>query len=168
MTAVLALERPWWQRAVMRVAATRAGAWGFARLAHRLDRQVLRLTGGGHTLTSLLAGLPIVWLTTTGARSGRTHTVPLVGIVDSARIVLIASNFGQARNPAWYHNLRAQPCATIAARGQSARYHCREAAGEEYNMYWAEALALFPGWANYHARAPRHIPILVFTPDPSF
>jgi deazaflavin-dependent oxidoreductase (nitroreductase family) len=167
MTAVLARERPWWQQAVMHVAATRAGAWGFARLAHHLDRRVLRLTGGGHSLTSLLAGLPIVWLTTTGARSGRAYSVPLVGIVDGARIVLIASNFGQARNPAWYHNLRARPCATIAARGQTARYRCREAAGEEYDAYWAEALALFPGWANYHAWAARHIPVVVCTPEPS-
>jgi deazaflavin-dependent oxidoreductase (nitroreductase family) len=162
----MALERPWWQQAVMHVAATRAGAWGFARLAHHLDRQVLRLTGGGNSLTSLLAGLPVVWLTTTGARSGRPHSVPLVGIAAGERIVLIASNFGQDHNPAWYHNLRARPCGAITVGGHTAQYRCREATDEEYDTYWAVALGLFPGWVKYHQWTARHIPVLVFTPVP--
>jgi deazaflavin-dependent oxidoreductase (nitroreductase family) len=151
----------------MQLAATRVGAWGFARLAHHLDRQVLRLSGGRRTLTSSLAGLPVVWLTTTGARSGRAHTVPLVGIADGERIVLIASNFGQAHNPAWYHNLRARPSATITVQGQTAQYRSREATAGEYDAYWDTALELFPGWAKYHEWATRHIPVLVFTPIPA-
>jgi deazaflavin-dependent oxidoreductase (nitroreductase family) len=93
--------------------------------------------------------------------------VPLAGIADGARIVLIASNFGQARNPAWYYNLRAEPSATITVQGHPARYRCREATTEEYEDYWARALTLFPGWAKYHERATRHIPVLVFTPIPA-
>jgi deazaflavin-dependent oxidoreductase (nitroreductase family) len=167
MTAAMTLGRPWWQQAVMQFASTRAGAWIFARTAHHLDRQILSLSGGRRTLSSSLAGLPVVWLTTTGARSGRAHTVPLAGIADGERIVLIASNFGQAHNPAWYYNLRSDPSATIAVQGQGARYRCREATAEEYDIYWTRALALFPGWAKYHERATRHIPVLVFTPVPA-
>lgn len=163
MIVATASHRPWWHRAVLRVGATHAGASCSARTMHHLDRRVLRLTRGRASLTSLLAGLPIVWLTTTGAKSGRDHTVPLVGIEDGERIVLIASNFGQARNPAWYHNLRACPRAAILVRGRAATYRCREATAEEYEAYWRDAVALFPGWATYHEWAARHIPMMIFT-----
>jgi deazaflavin-dependent oxidoreductase (nitroreductase family) len=167
MALAATIRRPWWHRAALRFGATRAGAWFSARTMHHLDRQMLRLTRGRGTLTSMLSGLPVVWLTTTGARSGREHTVPLCGIVEGEQIVLIASNFGQARNPAWYHNLRALPCATVAVGGRFTRYRCREADAGEYATYWREAVAIFPGWAAYHRRATRHSPMLIFTPLPA-
>jgi deazaflavin-dependent oxidoreductase (nitroreductase family) len=158
--------RPWWRGAALWVGSTHAGAWCSARVMHHLDRRILRLTHGRHSLTGLLAGLPVVWLTTTGAKSGRDRMVPLVGIVDGPRIVLIASNFGQARNPAWYHNLRALPRAAITVRGRTARYECREADTSEYEAYWREAVAVFPGWAAYHRWTMRHVPMVVCLPVP--
>jgi deazaflavin-dependent oxidoreductase (nitroreductase family) len=160
-------SRPWWRRAALWVGSTRAGASCSARAMHHLDRQVLRRTHGRNSLTSLLAGLPVVWLTTTGAKSGCDRTVPLVGIFDGPRVILIASNFGQDHNPAWYHNLRALPRAAITVRGRTTRYHCREADAGEYETYWREAVAIFPGWVAYHRWTTRHIPMLIFTPDPT-
>lgn len=56
-------------------------------------------------------------LTTTGARTGQPRTLPVLGLPDGDRFVVIASNFGQRHNPAWYHNLRAHPQATVTANG---------------------------------------------------
>ncbi len=68
------------QRALRRFAASRPGSWLFARILHRIDRPVYRLTRGRHTFASLVSGLPVVMLTTTGARSGRPRSVPVLGL----------------------------------------------------------------------------------------
>jgi deazaflavin-dependent oxidoreductase (nitroreductase family) len=66
---------------------------------------VYRVSRGRSTFTSWVTGLPIVMLTTTGARSGRQRTLPVLGVPDDGTLVVIASNYGQERNPAWYYNL---------------------------------------------------------------
>jgi F420H(2)-dependent quinone reductase len=101
-------------RRVVRVTA----AWKplslfYARTLHHIDRVVFRLTRGRATFASWVAGLPIMMLSTTGAKSGRRHPCPLVALPVGDRVVVIASNYGQRRNPAWYHNLRANPRATM-------------------------------------------------------
>ena len=101
-------------RVVRRLAATRPGSWFFARTLHHADRVMYRLSRRRTTLAALLSGLPVVMLTTTGARSGRETTVPLLGFEEGDSVVLVASNYGQAHHPAWYHNLRAHPRARIA------------------------------------------------------
>lgn len=152
-------------RAVQRVASTERGARLLARVAHHLDRWALRLSGERASLTSALAGLPIVWLTTTGAKTGQPRRSPLVGLVDGDRVVVIASNFGQTHYPAWYHNLRAHPQAQVTLNGQTRTYTAREATGAEREGYWQQALAVYPGYAAYAQRVGnRHIPVMVLTP----
>jgi deazaflavin-dependent oxidoreductase (nitroreductase family) len=56
-----------------------------------------------------VSGLPVVMLTTTGAKTGRQRTRPVLGIPDGERLILVGSNFGRPHHPAWYHNLRAGP-----------------------------------------------------------
>src|SRR5690348_18374977 len=97
------------QRLFRNAASTPALARAFSRVLYRVDRPVIRLSGGHTSLTSLLTGLPIVELTTTGARTGRPRTMPVVGIPDGDRLVLVASSYGSERHPAWYHNLLAHP-----------------------------------------------------------
>jgi deazaflavin-dependent oxidoreductase (nitroreductase family) len=88
-----------------------------------------------------------------------------VGIEDGERIVLIGSNFGRARHPAWYYNLRANPEATLSVRGQTDRYIAREATEAEREHYWHQAVALYAGYAAYEKRTGgRTIPIMVLTP----
>lgn len=150
---------------VIRISSTRCGAWLFSHTAHRLDRLTIRLSKGRFSLTGILAGLPVVTLTTIGARSGQPRTVPLVGIPEGDKVVLIASNFGRAHHPAWYHNLRVNPQATLAIHGQARTYVAREMTGPERAAYWRKAVDLNLGYAAYEARTRgREIPVMVLTP----
>ena len=153
------------QRGLRRFAASGPGSWLFARLLDRLDRPVYRFTRGRHTFASLVSGLPVVMLTTTGKRSGRPRTVPLLGLPTPRGMAVIASNFGQRQHPAWYHNLRAEPQGELSYGGRSERFRAVEAEGEERDRIWQQGLAIYPGWAQYEVRASnRRIRVLVLEP----
>jgi deazaflavin-dependent oxidoreductase (nitroreductase family) len=155
-------------RTIRRLAAMPASSAILSRSLHHLDRFVLRLTGGRYTAASLLTGLPVVTLTTVGARSGKLRTHPLLGIVDGEDVVLIASNFGRSRHPAWYFNLRANPECTVTVRGETKSYVAREVTGAEREKYWRMAVELYPGYDAYQQRTGgRRIPVLVLTPKRS-
>jgi deazaflavin-dependent oxidoreductase (nitroreductase family) len=153
---------------VQRVAASRPGA-AFFRTTRidAQDRLLHRLTGGRTTVTGVFAAFPTVFVTTTGARSGQPHTVPLIAVTDAAkpgRIALIASNFGQAHDPDWCRNLRASPDATVLARDGSRRYAGEEVAGEAYERWFDLGARVYSGYRPYRIRAGRHIPIFELTP----
>lgn len=153
------------QRAVRRLGASGPGSWLFARVAHRIDAPVFRLTRGRYTFSSLATGLPVVFLTTTGARSGKRRTVPILGFPSAEGLVVIASNFGQERHPAWYHNLRAHPEGEVAVRGRAQRFRAVEAEGERRERIWREGLTIYPGWSTYERRAAnRRIAVFVLEP----
>ncbi|MBA3264665.1 MAG: nitroreductase family deazaflavin-dependent oxidoreductase [Thermoleophilaceae bacterium] len=140
-------------------------SWFYARTLHHTDRTVYRLTKGRATFASWVTGLPIVMLTTTGAKSGRRHTLPLVALPDGDRVVIIASNYGQDRNPAWYYNLRANPTATIVFEGVEREVKARELEGEERERHYARGIEIYPGWTQYRRRAAhRQIPVMELTP----
>src|SRR5512133_409655 len=86
------------------------------RAVPRLDRAFYRATGGRTSLSGLLSGLPVVLLTTTGARTGQPRSVLLLALHDADRIVVTGANWGGARNPAWYYNLLATPEAVTTSR----------------------------------------------------
>lgn len=153
------------QRELRRVAASGPGAWLFARVLHRIDRPVYRLTRGRHTFASLVSGIPVVMLTTTGARSGQQRSVPVLGLPTAEGLAVIASNFGQHRHPGWYHNLRANPEGSVTVDGQSRRFRAVEAEGERRRQIWEEGLRVYPGWAQYERRATNRR-IAVFVLDP--
>jgi len=137
----------------------------FARAAPRIDRPLYRLTRGRHTFASLLSGIPVVLLTTTGARSGRPRTVPVLGLPTADGIAVIASNFGQRRHPGWYYNLRAKPEGTAAVNGRAHRFRAVEAEGERRQRIWDQGLRVYPGWSQYERRAS-HRQIAVFVLEP--
>jgi deazaflavin-dependent oxidoreductase (nitroreductase family) len=149
------------QRGVRRIIATRPAAWALARTIHHLDGAVMRASGGRTTASALFTGLPLITLTTTGAKSGRPRRVPLVGIPDGDRLILIASNWGQVRHPAWYHNVKANPAVTVTVDGQTRPYVAREVIGAARDAAWARAVALYPGYRRYAERAGREIPVIV-------
>jgi deazaflavin-dependent oxidoreductase (nitroreductase family) len=137
-------------------------SWLLARSLDRVDRAVFKITKGRHTYTSLLAGLPIVMLTTTGARTGRQSTAPVVGIPDGEDLAVIASNYGQPRHPAWHHNLIANPVATVSVRGVQKRVRARLSTGQERERLWALGTEMYPAWNVYRRRATkREIAIFV-------
>ena len=153
------------RRTVQRFGASRPGSWFFARVLHHLDRVVYRLTRGRTTLAGVLSGLPVVMLTTTGAKSGRESTVPILGFEEGEAVVVVASNYGQAHHPAWYHNLRAHPRARLAVRGVWREVVVEELESPERERYLAIASEIYPGFPRYEKRAaPRRISVFRFIP----
>ena len=155
---------PSWQRLLQRFLTLHPVSALMARILHRADGLLLRLTRGRLDFTRA-AGLPVIELTTTGARSGLRRTLPLAGLPDGANYVLIASNFGGARHPAWYHNLKANPECEVSRNGVTAPYVAREAEGAERERYWRLALSYYLGYEAYRRRAGvRRIPVMVLEP----
>jgi deazaflavin-dependent oxidoreductase (nitroreductase family) len=153
------------QRVVRKFAAGGPGSWLFARVAHRIDRPVHRLTRGRHTFASLVSGMPVVMLTTTGAKSGERRTVPVLGIPTEDGVAVIASNFGQRSHPGWYHNLCAHPEAEVAVDGRRHRVRAVVAEGERREHIWQNGLRVYPGLGQYERRAS-HRRISVFVLEP--
>jgi deazaflavin-dependent oxidoreductase (nitroreductase family) len=154
------------QRILRRFAASGPGSWLFARLLHRVDRPLHRLTGGRYTFSSLVSGLPVVMLTTVGAKTGQRRTVPVLGLPTENTVAIIASNFGQHRHPAWYHNLQKHPDAEIVLNGTRRRVRAVEAKGQRRAEIWREGLRVYPGFEQYERRAP-HRNIVVFVLEPA-
>lgn len=155
----------WWQKIVQRLSATGPASWLLARVLHRVDILLFRITKGSISATSVLTGLPIFMVTTTGAKTGSSHSLPLLGLREGEKIALIASNFGQARNPAWYHNLIAHPDVLIDIEGSTLGYSAREVHGDEREALWSKAVELYAGFNAYKQRAKdRHIPVVILTP----
>jgi deazaflavin-dependent oxidoreductase (nitroreductase family) len=152
-------------RLVRRTAATRPMTKIYGVIQEPLDRLVYRLTGGATTASSWLAGVEITMLTTTGAKSGRPRTLPVLGLPDGDDVILIASNFGRPRNPAWYHNLRANPHATIVTGGVSREVVARELSGSERERGYRRGEEIFPTFTRYRRwAAGRRIPVLKLEP----
>lgn len=105
-------------------------------------------------------------LSTTGAKSGKVRTVPVLGLPDGDRIVVFASGYGKdSRLPAWYHNLRAEPDAKATVRGEARHVKAYEAEGEERERLWRRGLEIYPGFAGYQQRiSERRIPVMVLSP----
>lgn len=154
-------------RLFLALSSTRLGAWIMARTVLPVDRAVMALTKGRRTLSGAAAGLRIVVLMTTGARTGLPRLQPLLLIPaqgNNDSFALIASNWGQRRDPAWYFNLKANPRANCSIDGRKVECVSHEAAGAEYDMFWRQAVRLNPGYVSYSRRAGRRIPIMVMTP----
>ncbi len=141
------------QRAMRRLAASGPGSWVFARVLHRVDRPLFRLTRGRATFASLVSGLPVVMLTTTGARTGKPRTVPVLGLPTADGLALIGSNWGRPGPPAWDRNLRADPAASVAIGRHRRGVRAVEAEGERRERIWRAGLEIYPGFSQYAARA---------------
>jgi deazaflavin-dependent oxidoreductase (nitroreductase family) len=156
------------KRAVRRSAGWRPFSWFYARTLHVIDRAFFRMSRGRSTFTSWLAGLPVAWLTTTGAKSGAERTCPVLAIpAGDGKLVVIASNYGQRHNPSWYHNLRANPSAAVLFDGTRREMAARELDGEERERWYERGIEIYPGWIEYRRRAGRRIPVIELSADPS-
>jgi deazaflavin-dependent oxidoreductase (nitroreductase family) len=153
------------RRLVRGTAASRPMTWLCVRVQQRLDGLVHRLTRGRATVSSLMSGLPVVMLTTTGARTGQQRTLPVLGFADGDRLVVIASNYGRPHHPAWYHNLRAHPRAAVTVHGVDREVVAHELIGPERDRCFLKAAEIHPGFAVYEDRAAnRTIPVLRLDP----
>lgn len=152
------------QRIFQKGASTKAGAWTFSKLAHRVDRRLLKLTHGRTAVATLMAGLPIITVTTTGAKSGLPRTLPLLGIPIEGDLALIGTNFGQTNTPGWVYNLEADPSGRVAYRDREVDVTARRADPEETEVALTQAAEVYPGYDKYRDRITgREVKVFILT-----
>jgi deazaflavin-dependent oxidoreductase (nitroreductase family) len=153
--------------AIRRLARSLGHQRWFARAGRFLapaDRLVGRLTKGRVVTLGIL---PSLLLTTTGRRSGQPRTNPLLYVRDGSGFVVIGSNWGQPRQPAWVLNLLADPTATVRLGGTRIPVRGEEATGAERNRLWQLLVAAWPAYQTYRQRAgDREIKIFRLIPLP--
>lgn len=121
-----------------------------------------RLSGG--RLFNTLAGDDVCFVTMTGAKSGRTRTVPLMYVPYEGGVLLVASQGGAPRNPVWYGNLLKHPDIEVSHRGRRMQLRARLATPEEKPDLWPICDRHYAPYAEYRARTTRDIPIFVCEP----
>jgi deazaflavin-dependent oxidoreductase (nitroreductase family) len=124
------------------------------------DEQLIadyRASGGG---VPGPGGAPLLLVTTTGARSGRRRTTPLVYLPDGERCIVFASHQGAARHPDWYHNLVAQPIVTLEVGSGSYEARAFTLEGDERDRLWQRQVELHPRFGEYQTRTSRRIPVV--------
>ena len=165
--AELTIKQYKWQRIMQHLPSSALGATVFSKFLHYVDPPLMHISKDRLSIPSLLTGLPVVILTCTGAKSGQARTKPVVGIPDGDNVVLVASNWGQGRNPAWYYNLRANHVAELEFGGNSGTYTAQEVTEpDEYQRLWQKAAGVYIGFDKYQGRAGiRKIPIMVLAPQ---
>ncbi len=151
----------WPERVIRRFLVSGPGIWFGRYVLPYLDLPLLVLSRGR---LSMSPGQPILLLVTMGAKTGKRRPTPLLYLQDGERIVVIASNGGRERHPAWYYNLRKNPEARVYVGGRIGTFVAREVSGEERTVLWHKAVDYFEGFTLYEQRTTRHIPIFVLTP----
>jgi deazaflavin-dependent oxidoreductase (nitroreductase family) len=152
------------QVAMQHIGASRPGAWFFARTMHQMDDALLRLSRGQATLPGVMAGLPVLTVTTIGARTGQRRSAPLLGVPAGEDIAVIGTRFGQARTPGWYHNMRADPTVEVTYRNRTVKAIAREAGDDERQAIWDRARKIYAGYEAYARRIKnRQIHIMILS-----
>lgn len=118
----------------------------------------------GGTRAGTLRGVPIIVLTTVGARSGKLRKTPLMRVEHDGEYAVIASLGGAPQHPLWYHNVVAHPRVELQDGPAKREYAAREVDGDEREQWWQRACEVWPDYADYQRRTDRRIPVLVLTP----
>jgi F420H(2)-dependent quinone reductase len=137
------------------------GAKGL-RMVGKLNVPVYRLSRG--RIGGRVGKGPVLLLTTTGRKSGEPRTAPVLYLADGERYVVINTNAGNARTPAWSLNLRADPEAEVEVRGKRTKVRARIAAGEERDQLWRKHMEQYSGWDYYEEQLDREPSVFVLEP----
>ncbi len=121
-------------------------------------------TKSGGRLGANLAGIPIVLLTTTGRKTGEARTTPLLSMRDGDTFVVVASNGGADKPPAWWLNLQAKPTAELRYGRETHRVTGAQATADESVRLWPKLDAMYPGYVAYREGTTREIPIVLLRP----
>jgi len=119
-------------------------------------------TGGAQGNT--MRGMPIVIITTRGARTGKLRKIPLMRVEHDGRYAVVASMGGAPEHPTWYHNIVADSRVMLQDGPQPQDMLAHEAHGEEKLLWWERAVAAYPDYASYQLRTDRQIPVFVLEP----
>jgi deazaflavin-dependent oxidoreductase (nitroreductase family) len=141
--------RPFLRRALMKTVSVTHNA-------------LYRATGG--RIGGRVQGMPVLLLNTSGRRSGKSRTTPLLYVRDGARYVVVGSNGGSSYVPAWWLNLRSSPEAEIELGREHIRITARQASPDEYVRLWPEFTSRYAGYAKYATRTERKIPVVILEP----
>ncbi|MET9952522.1 nitroreductase family deazaflavin-dependent oxidoreductase [Streptomyces sp. NPDC006339] len=126
--------------------------------------QVELYESSGGTKGTTIRGLPVVLVTSVGAKSGKIRKTPLMRVEHEGVYALVASNGGAVKHPVWYHNLVASPLIRLQDGPKVQDMKARIATGEERRVWWERAVAAFPDYADYQRRTEREIPLFVVEP----
>ncbi|HEX3089356.1 MAG TPA: nitroreductase family deazaflavin-dependent oxidoreductase [Ilumatobacteraceae bacterium] len=109
-------------------------------------------------------GAPLLLLHTTGAKSGQARVNPMMYQADGENYAVFASKAGAPTNPDWYHNLLANPRASIEVGDTTVSVIAKVAEGDDRERLWSRQKELYPGFADYEAKTTREIPVIVLEP----
>ena len=137
--------------------------WPVTRRVMGLHTTIYKATGGriGHSFPGAPSTL---LLDHVGARSGKERTTPLTYFRDGEDLVIVASKGGYPKNPAWYHNLRANPDTTVQLGTEHRPVHARVADPQERKRLWPKAIETYGGYRDYQERTGREIPLVILEP----
>ena len=138
---------------------------GLVKTLSSLHRVLFRLTGG--RLGKRLVDNDMLLLSTTGRRSGKEHTVPLLYLGEGERLVVIASFGGRPQPPDWYLNLVAEPRVRVQTRDGSWRGVASTASPEDRARWWPMVIDAYAGYSYYQSRTDREIPVVFIDPLPA-
>lgn len=126
--------------------------------------QVEQYESSGGTKGTTMRGMPVIVLTTLGARSGKIRKTPLMRVEHNGSYAVVASLGGAPRHPVWYHNLTADPRAELQDGPVRRDMTAREVTGDEKALWWERAVEAYPDYADYQEKTDRQIPVLVLEP----
>lgn len=118
-------------------------------------------SGGTEANTMGQSGIPIIVVTSRGAKSGKVRKFALMRVEHQGEYALVASMGGQPQNPGWYHNLVAEPLVEIQDGPEPHDYTTEVVTGDERQLWWDRSVAVFPTYADYEAKTERVIPVFV-------
>jgi deazaflavin-dependent oxidoreductase (nitroreductase family) len=121
-------------------------------------------SGGTEATTLRDTGLPVVVVTSVGARSGKLRKTPLMRVEHDGRYALVASQGGAPKHPTWYHNLVAHPGIELQDGPRRQDMTVRLLTGDERRLWWERSVAAFPSYADYERRTEREIPVFLAEP----
>ena len=128
----------------------------------RAQAELFERSGGSKGNT--MRGVPIIVLTTVGARTALLRKTPLMRVEHDGEYAVVASLGGAPQHPVWYHNLVAHPQCELQDGAQREDYLAREVSGEERDLWWRRAVAVWPDYDAYQRKTDRLIPLFVLTP----
>ena len=111
----------------------------------------------------MFAGAPMLLLNSTGAKSGKPYTTPLVYLADGDRWVIFASKAGAPTNPDWYYNLVAHKTAEIEVGVDKVKVSCEVVTGAERDRLFRKQASIMPNFAAYEQKTSRVIPVVALT-----
>ncbi len=119
--------------------------------------------GSGGTEGTTMRGMPVIILTSVGAKSGKLRKTALMRVEHNGEYAVVASLGGAAKHPVWYFNLIDHPHVELQDGPERADYQARLVEGDEKARWWERAVAAFPDYAGYQEKTDREIPVFVLT-----